>query len=221
MQTNQTVIFNLPDAAVCIQPENELGISIWNATEPVSGKQVLFTKGMCAFNQTDNAEGIEHVYPHVELYCLLPSYWKLALEEQQWPIAILNRLMLAPQEKGVWFGPGDTFVANKQLKVNVVDTKPLGDQALNQENEAIAINPIFKQNYMILNEPVAASEFIESWASEGVHFLSLTPIFQKEFEYKQSRSAYELFDNFTKKNVTELIDEYRKLAVKKRFFGLF
>ena len=221
MSTTSSIIFNLPANAVCIQSENELQISIWMAIEPISGRKVLFTKGMSQFNQSDNSKAVEHVYPFVELYFLLPAYWKLEEENQQWPLGILKRLMNAPQEKGVWFGPGDTFVANRQLKQNRGEAKEIDAQELNNNLKAAPINETFQQNHIILNEPLAAQTFIENWEAKDIHFLSLIPIFQKEFEYKQSRSAYELFDHFIKKNVTELIDEYRKEAVKKRFFGLF
>jgi hypothetical protein len=112
----------------------------------------------------------------------------------------------------VWFGPGDTFTAHSKADIkndasNLLIPPPINDQ--------------FKQNHFVLTEPIEATSLLENRIEKEVNWLGVVPIFQKEFDYKNSRSAVELMMNFDKKKVTDLIDEHRPVAARKKFFGLF
>jgi hypothetical protein len=68
---------------------------------------------------------------------------------------------------------------------------------------------------------MAAQAHLNALESESVNYLAIVPIYQKEFEYKTSRSALELIMKLEKRQINELIDEHRPIAAKKKFFGLF
>lgn len=171
---------------------------------------ILYTKGLAHENQHELAGKTEQVYPFVEVYFYLPSYWKFDRESENWPLAVLKRLIAGRVQQKVWYGPGDTLTAH-----------PKKNTDSNLHADPPAINTNFKQNHFILTEPMAAEPLLNSLESEPVNFLAIVPIFQAEFEFKTSRSALELIMKFEKKKVTELVDQHRPIAAKKRFFGLF
>ncbi len=163
---------------------------------------ILYTEGLAKNDQTEFAENVEFVYPKVELYFYLPKYWDLSKPEYKWPVEWLDRIAMVPQKNKTWFGPGDTLPAGSK-------------------NPPDPINLIFKQNYFILSDPIADEAFNYPFVEPDVRYLAVIPIFDKEFEYKKSHSAYKLLEKFKAKEYTECLDEYREVIAKKRFFGLF
>jgi hypothetical protein len=182
-------------------------VSIHYTQPSQHSKAILYTNGLRKVNQHDLAGKTDNIYPTIELYFLLPSYWDVKKKHQQWPLSVLERMILARNEKGVWFGPGDTLTAHSRKINDTADPEP--------------INDIFKQNHFFLMEPMAAEPLLENRVKGDCQWLGVTPIFQKEFDYKTRRSSLELMMNFEKNQVTELVDEHRPMAVKKRLFGLF
>ncbi len=174
---------------------------------------ILYTKGMSAINQHELAGKSEQIHAFVELYFLLPSYWDINKANQKWPLDVFKRLINAQVDKSTWFGPGDTLTAHSKVKAGKND----------QDTIEASINTLFKQNHFILTEPITAESMLSniSLKKEPVNWLAIVPIYQKEFDYKNSRSALELMLAFEKKQISELIDEHRPIAIKKRFFGLF
>ncbi|MFK8037057.1 MAG: suppressor of fused domain protein [Crocinitomicaceae bacterium] len=185
----------------------DCAVDIYYYKPTVQSNGVLFTDGLRHHNQHELAGQTENIYQAIELYFLLPSHWSLEKENQKWPIAVLQRLIAGQREQKAWFGPGDTLTAHPKSK--------------DSSSIPLSINNQFKQNHFILTEPVAATELLENRIEGDLTWLAIVPIFQKEFEYKNSRSALELMMNFQKKNITEEIDEYRKVAARRKFFGLF
>lgn len=173
----------------------------------LQSKGVLFTTGLRFQSQHDLANRVDHIYDQIELYFLLPSHWDVSKINQKWPVEVLQRLITARLSHKVWYGPGDTLTAHAKTK--------------NSLEKSLPINKLFQQNYFMLTEPIAATDLLENIPKHDCDWLGIMPIFQKEFEYKSSRSSLELMMNFQTKRVTEEVDEYRKVTVKKKFFGLF
>ena len=194
--------FNLSECT-CLRSNEEYNFSIYLYQSDSFSPSILFTKGLSERNQLELAEVAENVYPFIELYFYLPTYWNLDSFEQSWPLDILEKIAKVPQKNNTWFGPGDTLPANK-------------------EQPPARIDAHFEQNYFILSQPLTKKAIGElegiSW---DVDFLAVIPIFNQEFEFKRSRSSYEFFDKFVSKNNSELLDQYREPVAKKRFFGLF
>ncbi len=193
--------FNLSDAT-CVKTNDEYGFSIYWLKSNHNDKGILFTKGLSQHDQTKNANGIEFVYPCVELYFLMPKYWDIDASEYNWPIEWLDRIAQVPQKNTTWFGPGDTLPAGSATPPNKINKK-------------------FNQNYFILSDPIDGDNSLEDIGNDGVKFLAVLPIFREEFDYKNSHSAYKFFNKVKKGNYSECLDEYRPVLAKKKMFGLF
>ena len=182
-------------------------------------KGILYTDGLRFGNQHDLARKTENIHPSIELYLLLPSHWDLEKKNQKWPIHVLKRMVDARHKKGAWYGPGDTLTAHPSMLIDdeVIDGDNDSEASMNPKT----INGIFRQNHFFLTEPLEAGPLLKEVLSADISWLAIVPIFQKEFDYKTRRSALELMMNFEKNKITELVDEHRPMAVKKRLFGLF
>ncbi|MFK8046257.1 MAG: suppressor of fused domain protein [Crocinitomicaceae bacterium] len=180
---------------------------------------VLYTKGLSNKNQHELANRTENIHSFIELYFLLPSHWNLANENQKWPIEVLKRIIDAQTEKNSWFGPGDTIPAHAKS----ANSEKLPTEINSAEERHTSINSIFKHTHFMFTEPIEGQAFLQSVQNEDefYNWLGVIPIFEEEFAYKNSRSALELIMNFEKKKITELVDEFRPLGAKKKFFGLF
>jgi len=184
-----------------------------------ASKAILFTKGMSSVNQHELAMQTEHIYPCIELYFFLPSYWDLNQENQKWPVSVLKRLIDGQKNLKAWFGPGDTLAAHTKTVVS----DDLIDNDLKIDGNNKAINSKFKHTYFILTEPIKAEPYLNSVMKEDEQhdWLAIVPIFEEEFNFKESRSALELMMKFEKNNVSEELDEHRSVVASKKFFGLF
>ena len=193
------------------------GVSLYSYQAFSHTPILIYTVGMSKVNQHELAQKTEQIYAFIELYFFLPSYWNLEKDSHQWPLSALNRLIDAQYHKSAWFGPGDTFTAHPKTIVN--------DESIDSPHDVTVppINSIFRQNHFFLTESIAAEPYLDRLKSNTneVNWLGIMPIYQEEFDYKKRRSALELMLNFDKLKITELADEHRSIAVKKRIFGLF
>ena len=155
--------------------------------------QLLYTKGLSDYIQPVNE--ISKELERIELYFLLPDYWDL--KKSNWPVYWLNRIAQVPQKNKTWFGIGDTLPAGNPLEH--IDGK-------------------LKASYFIISEPI----FLEQLKTESeVKYLAVIPIFRKEFDFKMQNSAALLFNKLKEKSYSEMIDEYRQPAARKKFMGVF
>lgn len=166
-----------------------------------NGLQLLFTKGLSEIDQSSVKGNSDSVYPFIELYFAVPKYMDIQKKDFNWTIDYLDRISEVLYKNKTWFGPGDTFPTSNQSPPS-------------------SINEKFKENYFILSEPMKVDLKLNEEENE-VQYLAIIPIFEAEYSYKNSRSAFKLFEQFKSKNLTEVIDEYRGLVAKKKFFGLF
>ncbi|MDX1350760.1 MAG: suppressor of fused domain protein [Putridiphycobacter sp.] len=180
---------------------------------------MIYTQGLANNNQHALAGKTDQIYPYIEVYFLVPSYWNVAKADQKWPLEVINRIVSGRVNQKAWYGPGDTFTAHPKAMQSdeVIDTNSSGEISTIPK----AINKVFKQNHFILTEPVAAQGHLTALEGDSVNYLAIVPIYQKEFEYKTSRSALELIMKFEQRQINELIDEHRPIAARKKFFGLF
>jgi len=185
----------------CLKTNEVYHFSIHLCKDELNGRKVLFTNGLHQIDQTKNAGKTTFVYPNIELYFLLPTYWDFQKNDQMWPLEMLNRIATVLYKNETWFSPGDTIPSSR--------TKP-----------PYPINDQFLQNYFILSEPIEANSILER-IQTGIQFLSIIPIFNQEFHYKNGHSAFELLEKLKEKGHTELLDQFRLPVAKKRFFGLF
>lgn len=158
--------------------------------------QLLISDGLRNRKQAVNEKnnGLEHI----EIYFCLPEYWNL--ETKDWPIHWLNRIAQVPSKNDTWFGLGDTMPAGNP-------PGPISDE--------------LSAEYFILNHPNFLSvQFQKDWA-EDFQLLAVIPIFKTEFDYKTRNSHTILFRKFDKKAITEMIDNYRESACRKRVLGMF
>ncbi len=193
--------FELNDAKK-IKTNEEFGFSIYWLKKGEQENGILFTKGLSDRNQSESTGVESEVHPFIELYFYMPTYWDLSDTLKSWPIDWLERIASVPQKNNTWFGPGDTLPTGKGHASSVINSE-------------------FQQSFFILNEPVAAVDVLKNIGNSEVKFLSIIPIFKSEFEFKNSHSAYRLFQKMSKENFSEELDQYRPVIAKKKFFGLF
>lgn len=140
-----------------------------------------------------------------ELYFCLPSYWDLEDqndEKMNWVFKVLFKLHNHLLIKNTWFGIGHT----------IPFSNPLGP-----------ISERMSQSYFFINEPWFLENELSTVeiANKNINFLSIIPIFEDEFDYKIGKGTYKFQKKLGSQNVTELLDDYRKTALKSkwRFFG--
>lgn len=142
---------------------------------------------------------------HIELCFCLPAYWDLADRENprmNWVIDWLNKLSAFVLEKNTWFGIGHTIPAGNPLA---------------------PISSTMKQSYFFISEPILLREQLKPMqlGDKTVHFLSVIPIFEDEFDYKIGKGTQKFQKKFSQQNVDDLLDDYRSSVLKNkwRFFG--
>jgi hypothetical protein len=158
--------------------------------------QLLITDGLSAYNQ--NSEWDDKIPSRIELYMCLPDYWNL--KNLDWPIHWLNRIAQVPQKFTSSFGHGDTIPAGN----------PPGE--LDDKLEA---------NHFIISLPNLLKKELsgKDWEEMDFKMLAVLPIFQTEVDFKLRNSATVLFKKMEKKQITELVDQYRSSVCRKRILG--
>ena len=136
---------------------------------------------------------------HVELYFCLPSYWDLDAVENpkmNWVILWLNTLSQFVQEKKTWFAHGHTIPAGKPPK---------------------SLSETMLQDYFLFAEPILLKNELAplSVGEKTVHFLSIIPIFEREWKMKTTKSTFYFLRKFNEKNHSELLDDFRSTIAKK------
>lgn len=182
--------FGQKSKVVYSNDEYHFEICLISAT-PRNPYHLLYTSGLSHFTQDTSDKYPE--FKHVELYFLLPDYWKIDSIEKQWhwPIYWLNRIAEVPQKFNSWFGPGDTIPAG---------------------NPPVALSEKMAQNHFMLMEPYKLQEQLNDFktSDKDIRFLAIKPLFQQEFDYKTRKSAKVLTSYFQFKNQDEMVDDYRE-----------
>lgn len=171
--------------------------------QPTKPFTVLTTLGLSTYTMPvlPKHKGREHI----ELCFCLPGYWDLSDRENprlNWVISWLYKLSNFLVEKETWFGTGHTIPVSNPLA---------------------PISETMKQSYFFMNEPVLLKEQLQSISIENktIHFLTVIPIFEDEFDYKIGKGTQRFQKKMAQQNVTELLDDYRSSVLKNkwRFFG--
>lgn len=152
---------------------------------------VLMTNGLSSFkmNVPEKYSGREYC----EIYFCLPNYWEWedALNPRMnWPFEWIKKLANHMIDKETWYGHGHTFPVGKE-------GQPLSES--------------MKQDFLILLDPILLNNELAPLilGKKTIHFLSITPLFKKEFEYKQARGTFKLLQKFNMKGITENLDDFR------------
>lgn len=165
--------------------------------------KVLMTNGLSEYKMPvlDKFIGREHN----ELYFCLPSYWDIEDQNDEgmnWVFKVLYKLQKHLLEKNTWFGIGHT----------IPFSNPLGP-----------ISERMSQSYFFMNEPWFLEKELTTveLTDKMVNFLSVIPIFEDEFDFKIGKGTYKFQKKLGGQNVTELLDDFRRSALKTkwRFFG--
>jgi hypothetical protein len=161
---------------------------------------VLTTVGLSEYRMpvSDAYKGFEHN----ELCFCLPSYWDLGdLNNPRcnWVFDQLRRLTQFVREKETFFGHGHTVAGS---------------------NPPQALSETMRQSYLMMAHPELLKEVLApiSQDERTVHFLCIIPLFRDEFEYKQARSTFKFLKKFHAKNFSEVLDDYRESAVKRKYY---
>ena len=160
---------------------------------------VIMTNGLSAYNMPVPEKKAEH--SNVELYFCLPSYWDLddlSNPNFSWPFALLDRLSNHLLDKSTWYGVGHTFANG---------------------NPPQALSEKLKANHLLLTEPILLEEHLQPIVTpdKSIHFLAITPIFEQEFDYKNSKGYFKFMRKYRSKNHNELVDDFRQSCLKSRF----
>jgi len=159
--------------------------------------QLLFTTNFANYPMPVPEKYAE--FARIELYFLLPNYWKTEVEDVlfQWAmetlIGIKNYLL-----QNRWAISGHTFslqnLPESRFKESGFEALMLADPL---SLEALK-NPIDSNN-------------------GALYFKALIPIFKREKELKVARGIQYLIGKFADKGVNEMVDEFRISTVKSRF----
>ncbi len=137
----------------------------------------------------------------IELYFCLPSYWDISDINNpnfNWVLSWLQRLTKYVVEKNTWFAHGHTIPAG---------------------NPPEQLSPTMKQTFFMFSNPIALEEELSPLqiGEDIIHFLAVVPLFKDEFEYKTARGMFKLVQKFEAKNFSEILDDYRVSAVRKKY----
>jgi hypothetical protein len=133
-----------------------------------------------------------------ELFFCLPSYWDLedhSNDAMNWVFEILFKLQRHVIEKETWFGVGHTIPFKNPIE---------------------AISSTMNQKYFFFADPIFIKDELQEIkvGDKSIHFLSIIPIFEDEFDYKIGKGTYKFQKKLAQKDVTELLDDYRGSALK-------
>ncbi len=162
---------------------------------------LLTTCGLSAYDMPLREE--ENNAPHIELCFALPSYWDLTFtnENSSWVIEKLKFLVDFVLTKKTHFWDGHTMP----------NANPNGP-----------FSNTMKQNHLFFSKAIIFENEFNTFEVGGktVHLLFLIPLFQKELEHKFSRGIMAIKRKLVAGNHSEILDDFRTAAVKKRF-GIF
>ncbi|MEO9258354.1 MAG: suppressor of fused domain protein [Crocinitomicaceae bacterium] len=182
-------------------PINEGDIPLMLIELEVKGKvTVLSTCGL-----SDYKMPVDEIFAgreYNEIYFCLPSYWDLNdLEnpEINWVFDWIQRLAKFPIEKKTWFGHGHTIPAG---------------------NPPLSLSKTMKQNYFMFCDPILLDEELTpvELGDKTVNFLSIIPIFEKEWLYKSGGNTRSFLKKFNAKRQTEQLDDFRGSVLERKFF---
>ncbi|MGM0479623.1 MAG: suppressor of fused domain protein [Bacteroidota bacterium] len=161
--------------------------------------KVLMTNGLSDYSMPVPEKYEERT--HNEIYFALPSYWEIEDHnnpKMNWPIQTLKKLANHVIEKQTWYGPGHTF---------------------SNGNPPKALSESMKQNYLLLADPIALEDVLQPLEIEEqtIFFLAIIPIFEQEFDRKQSKGYFKFIRKFRGRNGNEILDDFRTSIYKSRW----
>ena len=153
--------------------------------------KLLMTDGLSSYTMPVPEKFAER--GHVEIYFALPSYWNIEdvdNEKMNWPIKKIKKLANHLIEKQTWYGPGHTF---------------------SNGNPAKPLSSSMKQNHLLMADPIAVEDVLQPIEIDGktVYFLGIIPIFEQEFERKQSKGHFKFIRKFRGRNGNLVLDDFR------------
>jgi len=161
--------------------------------------KLLITDGLSGYNMPvpGKLKGREFN----ELVFCLPSYWEIENidnERFNWVFTWLSKLSKYVVEHNTWFGPGHTI--------------PCG-------NPFQAISSSMKSNHFLLSDPIFLEDELDPILLEDklVHFLTITPVFEDEMDYKQGKGTFKLMTKLKNQGVTEKLDDFRATSLKSKW----
>ncbi len=162
---------------------------------------------VCTANLSDYTMPVSEKWKgreHNEICFVLPSYWDLEDLENpnfNWVYHWLHKLENFVRSKETWFGPGHTIPS---------------------ANPPAPISETMKQDHFIFIDPIFLASELEPVKTDGklIHFLTVTPIYSDELDYKMGKGTMKFLRKLQQRNHDERIDEYRKsiLNSRMRFF---
>ena len=160
---------------------------------------VIMTNGLSLYDMPVPEKRADQA--NVELFFCLPGYWDfndLTNPNYHWPFTVIDRLTNNLLDIKTWYGVGHTFANGNP------------PQALSEKQKA---------NYLLLTEPILLEEHFQpiEEIEKPIHFLAITPVFEEEFDYKNSKGYFKFMRKYRSKNYNELVDDFRQSCLKSRF----
>lgn len=161
--------------------------------------QILMTDGLSNYKMPVPEKYQER--SHTEIYFALPGYWEIEEinnPKMNWPVEKIKKLANHVIEKETWYGPGHTFSNG---------TPPE------------SFSESMKQNHLLLAEPIAMEDILQPLqvGDKTIYFLAIIPIFEQEFDRKQSKGYFKFIRKFRGRNGDEILDDYRESIYKSRW----
>lgn len=161
--------------------------------------QILMTDGLSNYKMPVPEKYDER--SQTEIYFALPGYWEIEEidnPKMNWPVEKIKKLANHVIEKETWYGPGHTF---------------------SNGNPPESFSETMKQNHLLLAEPIALEDILQPLqiGSQTIYFLAIIPIFEQEFDRKQSKGYFKFIRKFRGRNGDEILDDYRESIYKSRW----
>ncbi len=161
--------------------------------------KVLMTNGLSNYTMPVPEKYEDRM--HNEIYFALPSYWEIEEVDNptmNWPIQKIKKLANHVIEKQTWYGPGHTF---------------------SNGNPPEALSKSMQQKYLLLAEPIALEDVLQPIQIKGqtIFFLAIIPVFEQEFDRKQSKGYFKFIRKFRGRNGSEILDDFRTSIYKSRW----
>lgn len=155
-------------------------------------------------------------YEHNEICFCLPSYWEwqdLEDPRMNWIFPWIQKLASYVVKNETWFGHGHTF-SNYIKKTTAIGTDEIIDDIKSEISQALS--PTMKQNHLMLSSPILMENELKEFIIDGkrISFLTIIPLFQDEFDYKQSKGTFKTLKKLRAKGVDELLDDYRTTSLR-------
>ena len=159
----------------------------------------LFTQGMSRrpMRVPPGMEG----YEYAELMLHMPFYWTPDQRpENFWPVKWLKTLACFPREHDAWLFYG-SLIKGKD------NGEPFAD------NTNLSCFTLGATRMLPHDCDRDAFSMLEVSPGKVVYFFTVLPLYLDEAIYRQDHSAEELFDLFDKKNISDIINVHRSMAV--------